>query len=453
MEFKQLSQPATLVHSAAVYPYSENLLAQCQRESKYGDGFSLCRIVGAGANRRLWLPRNMAARAYSDLREDGMDYKFNSSFVPRNDEQVRIVSEAKALLLNGVSFLLEASTGFGKGAMAMELIASVGKKTLVVVTKEDIKDQWIDNIEKILGLSMGKGIGLIQGDICNTTNAGIVIAFVQSISKEQRYPESVFKDFGLMCHDEIHHIAADVFSQSCFRVPAKLRLGLSATADRKDGRMEVLYAHIGPVLVRSKQLPLIPRVIIQRSPWEIPYVNRKNKRGLFQLVQLPHSAGKCGHILKLIINHYRRNQMIAQFAYSAYKKGRILLIQSEYKDHLEILFHMIAAIGVPTGDMGYYIGGLTTKEREYVKGKRILLCTYAMTADATDIPWADTLIMATPRSDVRQVVGRILREFEGKKDPVVFDIVDASSSVFLAYSRNRKKWYESIGAELNLIPD
>ena len=222
MKFRQLEEPALAVCAGAIYPYSENLLAQCQRESKYGDGFSLCRVVGAGANRRLWLPRNMAASTYSDLREDGMDYKFNSTFKPRNDEQKRVVAESISLLSQGVNFMLESPTGSGKTIMAIDLIAQVGKKTLVVVIKEDIRDQWVDAIETILGLTSGKGIGFIQGDTCNITNAGVVIAFVQSIAKEQRYPDYIFKEFGLCIWDEIHHIGADVFSQSCFRVPAKL---------------------------------------------------------------------------------------------------------------------------------------------------------------------------------------------------------------------------------------
>lgn len=336
---------------------------------------------------------------------------------------------------------------------AMQIIARVQKKTLVVVTKEDIRDQWITSIENILGFTIGTGIGLIQGDVCSSPGAKIVIAMVQSLAKEHRYPDRMFKDFGLAIWDETHRVGADYFSQSCFRVPAKLRLGISATADRKDGRMETIEAHIGPILVRTEAIPMKFRVISIASSWQIPMVKRLDERtGQYRVVQLPHSPGKCGHITKLLARHHGRNQMIVQFVLSAYKKGRRVLLQSDLLAHLETLTSMIATAGVPLGDIGQYSRGLSTGAREVVKTKKVIMATFSMTAEATDIPWLDTLVMATPKSDVRQIVGRILRAYPEKKDPVVFDIVDGTSSVFTGYYNKRKAWYATMGVKVEAAP-
>lgn len=72
-----------------------------------------------------------------------------------------------------------------------------------------------------------------------------------------------------------------------------------------------------------------------------------------------------------------------------------------------------------------------------------------MTAEATDIPRMDTLVMATPKSDVRQIVGRILRPHKDKAEPLVLDVIDFSSNVFSSYWRSRRKWYLSVGAEVS----
>lgn len=450
MKLKKFTQTPIFIGSGAVFHYSPELEAACARESRFGDSFSMCRVFGPKDNQRIIVPRNMGEGG-DDLRKPGIPFKFKSSFKPRNDEQARVIAETVQLLAQGRSFMMEAPTGFGKTWCAADIIAKVGLKTLIVVTKEDIRDQWIAAFKALLGLQVGKGIGLIQGDTCNVAGQGVVIAMIQSLSKEDRYPAHTFNDFGLAIWDETHRVAADHFSQSCFRVPAKLRLGISATPDRKDGKEEVLHAHIGPILVSTAATPLTPRIIMQRSPWEIPYVRVKKKDGSYGMGQLPHSPGKCGHVIRMLANHHGRNQVIANFVSAAHAKGRNILVQSDRREHLEQLAAMISKKGVPMGDIAYYVGGLSSSERDHAKTKRVIMATFAMTAEATDIPWLDTLVMATPKSDVRQIVGRILRTHPDKKDPVVFDLVDATSSVFMSYANNRKRWYASIGADVDMI--
>jgi superfamily II DNA or RNA helicase len=250
---------------------------------------------------------------------------------------------------------------------------------------------------------------------------------------------------GVVVHN-CHRVGADYFSQSCFRLPASLRLGLSATPDRKDGREEVIYGHIGEVRVKSTAAPMVPRIISRPSPWKCPMIRDGAK-----MIQLPHSGGKCGHVISMIANHHSRNDMMANFITAAYKKGRTVLFQSDRTEHLETIEMMIQKIGVPPSQIGYYVGGMKEKDLEKTKGKRVMLSTYQMTAEGTDIPWIDTLVMGTPKSDVVQIVGRILREHPGKMEPLVFDLVDGTSSVFKGYWKNRKEWYEEIGAVIGTL--
>ena len=69
----------------------------------------------------------------------------------------------------------------------------------------------------------------------------------------------------------------------------------------------------------------------------------------------------------------------------------------------------------------------------------------------TDIPALDTAILADPRSDVEQVVGRILRVHPSKKDPVVLDLVDQDSPVFAGYANKRNRWYRRERASVKTV--
>lgn len=448
LPFKPIS-----IGAGAVFHYSEKLLEACQRKSRFDEPYSMARVIGTpGSIQRIWVPRNMVTKGGMDLRVDGIPIKFNSKFKPRNSEQSRVINEAVKLLKTGSSFVAEAPTGFGKTWCAMHIIAEIGKKTIIVVTKEDIRDQWIAAAEALLGLSVGKGIGLIQGDQCSTGGAHIVIAMIQSLSKEARYPEHVFKDFGFAIWDECHRVGADIFSQSAYRIPAKLRMGISATPDRKDGKEEVIIAHIGPVRVRTEVAPMPAKIIRQPSPWDCPRVRKKLKGSdEYTTVPMPHTAMQCKHVVKIMINHHGRNKMIAEFVAAAYKKDRKVLVQSDFKEHLETLLMLIAKQGVPQSEIGWYIGGMKTAARDHSKTKAVILATYQMTAEATDIPELDTLVMASPKSDVRQIVGRIRRFLPDKKMPTVFDLTDNSSPVFEGFAKARLAWYRDQGFEVGGI--
>ena len=73
------------------------------------------------------------------------------------------------------------------------------------------------------------------------------------------------------------------------------------------------------------------------------------------------------------------------------------------------------------------------------EGKKVVIATYAMAAEALDIKTLTTLIMATPKTDIEQSVGRILREKHSK--PIVVDIVD-SHGIFQNQWKKRRAFYK-----------
>jgi superfamily II DNA or RNA helicase len=431
------------------------------RKSRFEDkeDIKMYRLLSTNSSKPLIeIPRNCTPVSDDDRRVVGPAINFTSSFKPRNDDQVRIVRDATKLLQARESFVIQAATGKGKTACSMQLIANVGRKTLIMVHKEDLKGQWRKACRDFLGLKDSE-IGEIYGDKCDVVGKKVVIGYMQSLCKRGRYPSWVYKDFGFIICDEVHRMGAEKFSEAMWLFPALLRMGLSATPKRKDGRDVVFRAHIGPVRIVADGLPMVPKVIRVTSTWKIPQVVIKDKvTGESSIGPLPHTAGKTMHLNKMLSRHKSRTNLIAQFARQCHKAGRNVVVFSETKEMLELLEGKLRGLGVPKDDMGYFIGGIKAEaERDRIKALPLVLATFKMCEEGTDAPWWNTAILCHPRSDVRQTVGRILREYEGKIDasewgkvkgvvPIVFDVLDKTSNVFQGYENKRLAWYHEIGA-------
>jgi superfamily II DNA or RNA helicase len=68
----------------------------------------------------------------------------------------------------------------------------------------------------------------------------------------------------------------------------------------------------------------------------------------------------------------------------------------------------------------------SSQRTEFCESKKILIATYSMCKEGFDVPTLNTLVMATPRPDIDQIVGRILRVEKSvrKVHPLIIDIVD-----------------------------
>lgn len=338
--------------------------------------------------------------------------------------------------------------------------AHVGRRTLVITTKEDLIEHWVGAAKAVLGLDASQ-IGVWRGDQCPHPKTPFVVSLVQSALKgPSRYGEQAYRGYGLVIADEVHRMGADQFSQAMWWLPARLRLGLSATPYRKDGKEIVFQSHIGNVQVIANQESMVPNVIMKKTEWRVPRKLEKKKGQLKpKLVQIAHSAGRTMHLMKSMEHDKKRNVLIAKFVRLAYEKGRTTIVFSETIGHLRAMRAEVLASGVPVKDTGWYVGldsevyegpaASRKKQREQAKVKRVVFATYKMCSEGTDIPWLDTCVLGAPRSDVNQIVGRIRREYPNKNTPLVFDPVDSDSPVFAGYARQRRDWYLSLKAKVN----
>ena len=418
--------------AAAVLDHTNALKDSFSYIDNFGEPYINYRIVGD----RIHLPRARFALGEEDKRIENtpIDIGLQDSVAFRNAEQERVVQEMESFYDGkGTGLIVNASTGFGKTFIGCCGIVITRQVTLILITKSDLEDQWRDSLKKFLGLR-NEEIGLIKGDTFSTAGCKVVIGYVQSIMKHERYPSWVYKQFGMVILDEVHLMAADVFVNCIWWLPAKYRLGLSATLDRSDGKQHVFKDHIGPKVIQASLLPMNFNVVVVRTDVMVPKsVYFKPGRTM----QLNNYLGK----------HPHRQRLITEKIIKCYEKGRNIVCFADTLEHLDFAYECLIDAGVPIKDIGAYVGLKSNAKQEDKENlrlqafKRIVLATYKMTQYGTDFPHWDTAFLMTPRSDVRQIVGRVLRELEGKKTPLVFDFVDPVR-LLENYYKKRRKWYK-----------
>lgn len=321
--------------------------------------------------------------------------------------------------------LVSLDTGLGKTVVALKLISLMKLKTLVVVHAEFLLEQWIERIKEYLPNAR---IGVMRQDKCVWEDVDIVVGMIQSIVKRD-YPKDAFRSFGMMTIDETHHVSSRTFSSIFFKVQTKYMVGLSATPERKDGLSKVIYWFLGPQIVHIKRETNKPSISIVVNDCT-DYEEKINKIGK---VNIPV-------MITDLTTKNKRNELIIEQVISSIEENRKILILTERRNHAELLVRTLIDKGISAG---LYLGGMKQVTRTDSVTKSVIVGTYQASGEGFDVPDLDTLILSTPKSDVEQAVGRILRRVN-KNEPVVIDIVDMFS-IFKGQYYKRRRFYKSQG--------
>lgn len=313
--------------------------------------------------------------------------------------------------------------GYGKTTVALAVACTLGLRTMIVVHKEFLANQWRDRIRQFCP---NASIGLVQRDVVDV-EADFVIAMLQSLSQKS-YPVQQFESVGTVFVDEAHHICSRVFSQSMFKMCPRHPYGLSATPDRKDGLTMVLEWFVGSTVfevARTNQ----QQVTVEHVPWfeDFPDIPRTR-------------FGKpcLATMITLLCEIPTRNDMIIKLVTRLQRAGRQTLLLSDRRSHCKLLHEALPKSGL-------YIGGMTEEDLRRSSECPIVIGTYSQAHEGLDIPTLDSLILCTPKTDITQSVGRILRETPGKLHaPYIVDIRD-SWGMLASMGRKRDVVYRTGG--------
>lgn len=321
----------------------------------------------------------------------------------------------------------------GKTVMAIYLICTLKKKTIVIVHKDFLIQQWKERIQEFAPSAQ---IGIIKAKTVDIHDKDIVIASLQSLSMKD-YPSDTFDDIGFLIADECHHLAAEVFSCALQKINTRFTLGLSATVKRKDGLSKVFMWYLGGIVFKRKtrKNDIINVNVIKYDCNDPDYceecVMYGNKPNMSKMINNICDYGPRVHFIVVSLLPILQNE-----------PERRVLVLSDRRNHLPMFKEAFDKYGYTSS--GYYYGGMKTEDLKESEGKQIILGTYAMISEGFDVKGLDTLVLASPKSDVVQSVGRILREKpEARKHvPIVVDVVD-DFAMFPRQAKKRIAYYKS----------
>ena len=375
---------------------------------------------------KFYLPRYFGQDTFGDFSEnklpqgDDIDIEFTGEL---REYQINIVNKYINFVKESGGGLLDVDPGKGKTVMGLYIIAKLKKKTLVIVHKSFLLNQWIERIQQFLPNAR---VGKIQGQIVDIEDKDIVIGMLQSLSQKE-YPENLFDSFGLSIYDETHHLGAEVFSRCMMKTITNYTLGLSGTMQRKDGLTKVFKMFLGDIIHKEKTDTSEHKVIVKAIHYkvndddfnEIKYDYRGNPLYSTMISKLCNYNHRSEFILKVLHTELENNP------------DQQIMILAHNKSLITYLHQAIEHRNIAT--VGYYIGGMKEADLKISEGKKVIIATYAMASEGLDIKTLTTLIMASPKTDVCQSIGRILRTKH--TSPLVVDIID-SHDIF------EKQWYK-----------
>lgn len=312
------------------------------------------------------------------------------------DDQLEIFDEANdSCIING-------KPGFGKTILALALAAKFGYKTLVVCTTTAIRDMWISEVRKWFDIEPGI-IGSGQFDI----DSPIVIGNIQTLTK---HGLALADEFGTLIIDECHHTPASTFTKLLMESKARYKIGLSGTLKRKDG-LECLFKDFFgyKTFVPAVANTIPPLVHLYDTGVEIsgnqmiPWANKIN--------EVMANENYRQHILALT-NCYTR-------------MGHKTIVVCDRVEFLKFIHENAKCRSA------LFIGETSTEERvklqEAMSNDELdLFCaSVSIFSEGISQNELSCMILANQIGDneslLEQLAGRIMRQAEGKLDPILVD--------------------------------
>ncbi|OQR41632.1 helicase [Aliarcobacter cryaerophilus] len=361
----------------------------------------------------LTLPRGLKEKLFEYLNYNLVKYKIIDNRVFEKIETKRILFTLRAEQEDAIKEILKydssicvAPPGFGKTLIGAKIFEQRAVKTLIIVNKNMLLDQWISRFVDYFGYKKSD-IGFL-GKSQNRLNGNIDIATMQSLNN---IPELV-ENYTQVIVDECHHIPALTFEQIVKNFKGKYILGLSATPNRKDELDPILYQQLGNISFVIK-------------------------------TEFTSSADNYAAIINELVSNEDRNRQIVKTIKE--NIDRKILLLSDRIEHLNLLENILKEEKI---DFVSVHGSQNKKEQvenmQKVKTSSLILATSSFFGEGIDFPHLNTIIFATPISFYGRLIQYLGRIGRGNQECLAIDFLDSKNAMLNSTYKKRLEGYKAM---------
>ncbi|MGJ0365714.1 TOTE conflict system archaeo-eukaryotic primase domain-containing protein [Aliarcobacter cryaerophilus] len=374
----------------------------------------------------LTLPRGLKEKLFEYLNYNLVKYKIIDNRVFEKIETKRILFTLRAEQEDAIKEILKydssicvAPPGFGKTLIGAKIFEQRAVKTLIIVNKNMLLDQWVSRFVDYFGYKKSD-IGFL-GKSQNRLNGNIDIATMQSLNN---IPELV-ENYTQVIVDECHHIPALTFEQIVKNFKGKYILGLSATPNRKDELDPILYQQLGNISYEYKK----PKT----------HTNRL----LVIKTEFTSSADNYAAIINELVSNEDRNRQIVKTIKE--NIDRKILLLSDRIEHLNLLENILKEENI---DFVSVHGSQNKKEQvenmKKVKTSSLILATSSFFGEGIDFPHLNTIIFATPISFYGRLIQYLGRIGRGNQECLAIDFLDSKNAMLNSTYKKRLEGYKAM---------
>jgi superfamily II DNA or RNA helicase len=284
-------------------------------------------------------------------------------------------------------------------------------RVLILAHRDELLDQARDKLFKACSLLSSKEKAADYADL----DAGVVVASVQTLSRDHRLQRFAHDHFRTVIVDEAHHTLAESYERILTRFDGAKVLGVTATPDRGDRRS--LGRYYEDIAFEINLLDMI------RDGWLCP-IRIKTVPLEIDISRVGMRAGDYSEEeLAIALEPLLQELAAAICTHAGTRKSLVFvpLVRTSNQFALILRSHGLAAES---------ISGESPDRKEilarFASGETRVLCNAMLLTEGYDAPSIDCVVSLRPttiRSLYAQQVGRGTRIHDGKKDLLLLDFL------------------------------
>jgi superfamily II DNA or RNA helicase len=353
------------------------------------------------------------------------DYKITSTIKLRDHQKVSIDEWWQYKY-----GLIVAPPRSGKTVVMLELAVRLGLRAILLANQHEFLQQFIDHVEEYTNLpeleeKYHKKLYGFPKKITDFDTLQIAVCtyqqFTSKVSGKERFIR-MNRNFGTVLVDECHKTGANEFARVLNSSLARIRMGVTGTDQRKDGRHKITFDIVGNVVNRSTIAQMKPAVIVHVCDY---VVSRSTYRG---------PAGYT-YATKFLAEHKKRNEEILKFIGEDLKKGHCIVIPVTLKAYV---WDLVKSINDTYGENTAegFVGGTSKKQkdiREAILSRaksretRVIVGIRSLLQLGLNVPSWSAIYNIVPMSNEpnwKQESSRILTPDKNKRRPIIRMFVD-----------------------------